>query len=175
MSTIKTWQERAHPLRSDIDCMQAEITELRAALAQTEPPAQGEWHHCSPELLASGVDCATTKRRDCVCEHGGSHDHFITALLQSKPAEPVNQVLLDALEEYRKAGVGNSTDWRIQLSALRMATAAIAQAQPAKREPLSEARIIELNDTAFDKYITQDARAIDLARAIEAEITKGQQ
>lgn len=27
-----------------------------------------------------------------------------------------------ALEEYMRAGVGNSTDWRIQLSALRMAT-----------------------------------------------------
>ena len=52
---------------------------------------------------------------------------------------------------------------------------AIAQAQPAKWEPLSEARICELNDAACDKYMTQDARAIELARAIEAEITKGQQ
>ena len=45
----------------------------------------------------------------------------------------------------------------------------------AERVPLSDERIIELNDAAFDKYITQDARALEFARAIEAEITKGQQ
>ena len=33
--------------------------------------------------------------------------------------------LVLALEEYQRAGVGNSTDWSIQRSALRMATAAL--------------------------------------------------
>ena len=33
-----------------------------------------------------------------------------------------NRKLRDALKEYGRAGVGNSTDWRIQISALQMAT-----------------------------------------------------
>lgn len=40
--------------------------------------------------------------------------------------------------------------------------------QPAQRQPLTEEKIIELNDAAFDKFMTQDARAIELARSIEA-------
>ena len=39
---------------------------------------RGRWEHCSPELLNAGIDCATTPRRPCECEHGGSHDHFIS-------------------------------------------------------------------------------------------------
>lgn len=35
----------------------------------------GEWRHCSPALLRSGVDCASTPRRPCPCE--GGHDHWI--------------------------------------------------------------------------------------------------
>jgi hypothetical protein len=36
-----------------------------------------------------------------------------------------NAALRAALAEYARAGVGNSTDWSIQLSALRLATEAI--------------------------------------------------
>lgn len=36
----------------------------------------GEWWHCSPDLLKEGIDCATTPRRPCPCPNG-SHDHFI--------------------------------------------------------------------------------------------------
>lgn len=38
---------------------------------------QPQWEHCSPELLKSGVDCATTPRRPCECEVKGSHDHLV--------------------------------------------------------------------------------------------------
>ena len=40
--------------------------------------------------------------------------------------------LVEALEEYGRAGVGNSTDWRVQLSALRLATAALSKYKGAK-------------------------------------------
>lgn len=40
----------------------------------TPPP---RWVHCSPDLLASGVDCATAPRRPCSCPHCGSHDHSV--------------------------------------------------------------------------------------------------
>lgn len=41
------------------------------------PAPNGEWVHCSPELLAIGIDCGTTKRRPCMCEPPGSHDHWV--------------------------------------------------------------------------------------------------
>lgn len=37
----------------------------------------GDFEHCSPELLNSGVSCADTPRRSCECDHGGSHDHLV--------------------------------------------------------------------------------------------------
>ena len=47
------------------------------------------------------------------------------------PAQDVTE-LVEALEEYGRAGVGNSTDWRVQLSALRLATAALSKYKGAK-------------------------------------------
>ncbi len=47
------------------------------------------------------------------------------------PAQDVAE-LVEALEEYGRAGVGNSTDWRVQLSALRLATAALSKYKGAK-------------------------------------------
>jgi hypothetical protein len=38
---------------------------------------QGNFEHCSPWLLESGVDCGETPRRSCECDHGGSHDHLV--------------------------------------------------------------------------------------------------
>jgi len=45
----------------------------------TDDQPKGHWQHCSPALLASGVSCADTLRRDCQCVDKGSHDHFILA------------------------------------------------------------------------------------------------
>lgn len=54
--------------------------EFQARLdAMGKGEAVGEWKHCSPELLASGVSCRDTPRRPCECDHGGSHDHWIAA------------------------------------------------------------------------------------------------
>lgn len=36
-----------------------------------------EWKHCTPTLLSSGVNCATTTRRACQCDFDGSHDHWV--------------------------------------------------------------------------------------------------
>lgn len=41
------------------------------------PGTVGTWEHCSPELLATGVNCGRTKRRACVCDQVGSHDHWV--------------------------------------------------------------------------------------------------
>ena len=37
-----------------------------------------------------------------------------------------------------------------------------------ERVPMTPEQAIEMNDAAFDKYITQDARAIELVRSVEA-------
>jgi len=41
---------------------------------------KGMWKHCSPALLRTGIDCATTKRKPCECGINGSHDHWIPIL-----------------------------------------------------------------------------------------------
>ena len=48
-----------------------------------------------------------------------------------KTAQDVTE-LVEALEEYGRAGVGNSTDWRVQLSALRLASTALSKYKGAK-------------------------------------------
>jgi len=58
---------------------------------QAVEPAQsvggcGKWVHCSPELIASGVDCASTIRRPCGCGPVGSHDHWIDGQFQVEKA-----------------------------------------------------------------------------------------
>ena len=45
---------------------------------QDDKLTEGEWVHCSPELLASGISCADTRRRKCTCGLDGSHDHWIS-------------------------------------------------------------------------------------------------
>ncbi|WNO05994.1 peptide chain release factor family protein [Rhodoferax mekongensis] len=67
------------------------ITSESAANA-VQPQAQGEWKHCTPELLSSGVSCKDTPRRPCECEHGGSHDHWIA---HPQATEPQAQVKLN--------------------------------------------------------------------------------
>jgi hypothetical protein len=44
---------------------------------------KGLWMHCSPELLANGVDCASAPRSPCHCQSKDfvGHDHFISAPL----------------------------------------------------------------------------------------------
>lgn len=37
-----------------------------------------------------------------------------------------------------------------------------------ERVPMTHKQAIEMNDAAFDKYMTQDARAIELVRSVEA-------
>jgi len=50
---------------------------MLAAAPATVPVEPVAWIHCSPELLASGIDCGTTPRRPCECAIKGSHDHLI--------------------------------------------------------------------------------------------------
>lgn len=47
------------------------------ALLLRERVKGGQWVHCSPELLQSGISCADTPRRPCQCGLEGSHDHLI--------------------------------------------------------------------------------------------------
>ena len=104
------------------------IRKIYCAPVAPAQPTQGAWHHCSPALLASGVNCATTKRRDCECAHGGSHDHFIHA-------QPVNE-LVDALEEWQKLG-NEGCSHEAWEACLKKRDAALANAKAA--QPLSHA------------------------------------
>ncbi len=65
--------------------------ELAGVEARSETPVVREvwresdgqpmvWKHCSPELLASGVDCGSTPRSICYCPFDGSHDHLVPAM-----------------------------------------------------------------------------------------------
>jgi len=51
--------------------------DVREALAFVVTPRGGEWQHCSPALISSGLDCGGTLRRSCLCPGGGSHDHYV--------------------------------------------------------------------------------------------------
>jgi hypothetical protein len=53
--------------------------ERRVRTTFREGRVRGEWRHCTPELLASGVDCATAPRQGCDCGVGGTHDHLVFA------------------------------------------------------------------------------------------------
>jgi len=145
---------------------------LRAALAQTEQPAQGE------PLFPFKHGCKWCGKAKCA--------DGCPALLQSKPAEPVNQVLLDALETIALAGMSGSgqeseealNEWRAQRAWEFISIAACAlekakavtptikdclivsqplaeQVQPAKREPLNQDLVIKMtigNSTVERKY-----------------------
>lgn len=88
--------EVRYPLADELDGYAA----ILANAKEQVQPSQGEWHHCSPALLASGVDCKATPRRNCECDHGGSHDHFVTALLQSNAERvPLTDARIKELSE----------------------------------------------------------------------------
>jgi hypothetical protein len=141
------------------------ISILQAALAQTEQPAQGErntpFANCRFQICDLPGQCK-----------GEGKCHHPAALLQSN-AEPVNQALLDALKGAVtlfacRCSDATAANW------LDGAEKAIAQAQPAKREPLTDFEIDSLTDQ-ISLYVGKYEHAI--ARAIEAAhgITKGQQ
>jgi hypothetical protein len=66
----------------------AAVLDDPAPAADTPPQWEHrqDWRHCSPDLLATGVDCADTPRRTCECFAGGSHDHLVH--LASEMSEP---------------------------------------------------------------------------------------
>jgi len=70
-------EQRAEAAERQRDEARAEIERLKAAAPATVPVEPVAWIHCSPELLASGIDCGTTPRRPCECAIKGSHDHLI--------------------------------------------------------------------------------------------------
>ena len=94
------------------DALRAEL----ATIAATEPVmfayeySDGSWHDASSTEHSAGMKPLFTR---------------------PMPAQDVTE-LVEALEEYGRAGVGNSTDWRVQLSALRLATAALSKYKGAK-------------------------------------------
>jgi hypothetical protein len=51
----------------------------RRVVEQSDAVSGGEWRHCSPELIGSGLDCEITPRRPCLCPYNGSHDHYIAS------------------------------------------------------------------------------------------------
>jgi hypothetical protein len=170
---IKTWQERSteHGMRySEVVYMEAEIDELRAALAQTEQPAQGGAMRQFEEYLDANRMLVV----------GSLHHELVAraALLQSKP-EPVNQVLLDALTSIKhsleQAQIhGNDRLREIQLSQ-SLATQAIAQAQPAKREPLSDEQCRAEFEAWYSSAPDADAepeRTYELTDESMSELTK---
>jgi len=94
------------------DALRAELAEIAA----DEPVmfayeySDGSWHDASSTEHSAGMKPLFTR---------------------PMPAQDVTE-LVEALEEYGRAGVGNSTDWRVQLSALRLATAALSKYKGAK-------------------------------------------
>ena len=73
--------------------MQAKkLAKAEAELAMAKEQIVGRWEHCSPELLAAGIDCAETPRRPCECGQDGSHDHFIQPSMQELQQELAENV-----------------------------------------------------------------------------------
>lgn len=57
--------------------------------------------------------------------------HVNTANMEITTLEAENERLREALKEYVRAGAGNSTDWRVQLKALQLATPLLDAARAA--------------------------------------------
>jgi hypothetical protein len=168
----------AHYPEFDDDAVEAAITASREYLAAPE-----QLEYVAKVFICS--DCqhpyvdAPPSQCDCLGKEQYTEGYIYTnPAPQPTTPEPVNQALLAALKEYAKAGVGNSTDWRVQLSALRMATAAIASAEQAPQPTeLSDSDIEELTGhlIAEKEYENWTGReqlvvtgCIDFARAVLA-------
>jgi hypothetical protein len=179
---IKTWlvrwHEGAEKLLSVKDAMQAEIDELRAALAQTEQPVQGERDAFEAWIKKDGGDLKTfgsgknTHYSNSAVNQSWGGWKARAAFMQSKPAEPVNQVLLDALivcrdafQILRERGVVHATAEIIAEQAIAQAQPAVQfregctqyveAAQPAKREPLTDEQAISAMWAAKSKWMEE--------------------
>lgn len=101
-------------LALDNDTLRAQIAEIE----KVEPVAARVW--------VGSYEGADNENQYVYSEDGDGEPLFTRPM----PADVTE--LVEALEEYGRAGVGNSTDWRIQLSALRLATKALAKYKGAK-------------------------------------------
>ncbi|CAB4241060.1 hypothetical protein UFOVP56_59 [uncultured Caudovirales phage] len=87
----------------------------------------------------------------------------------SREAMQQERNIVKRLRETASRGVSAWNDLMMEAAKeIEILTAQALYTAPVQRQPLTEKRIIEFNDAAFDKYMTQDARALGLARAIEA-------
>ena len=137
--TIKTWAERLeHIPDGEIttsahiqSAMLEEIEELRTQLAAIDAAEPVVYQaKSSPGFIS----CSPYTWEDCTPEQFTEYQGVIETrklFTRPMPAQDVTE-LVEALEEYGRAGVGNSTDWRVQLSALRLATAALSKYKGAK-------------------------------------------
>lgn len=84
--------------------------------------AEHEWSHCSPSLLASGLNCASTPRRPCSCSPtNGGHDHLVSEP-QGEPSDAQVQAALDAATAYyATTWVGEIKPDPVDLDAMRAA------------------------------------------------------
>lgn len=77
-----------------------------------EPSAE-EWTHCSPALLAYGLNCASTPRRACACEPAnGGHDH-LTPEPSALPMSLADDPLRAPFQKKRTEPQGEPSDEQI--------------------------------------------------------------
>lgn len=148
--------------------MEAAIAAGKQALEQT----QGEWKHCSPELLASGVSCKDAPRRPCECEHGGSHDHWITHPQATEPA-PSTAVEREELAKQLLYYSGEGIQLKPAREAQRRAAALLsAPALPAAAMQLADdfaaAAVNHYSAGENDKALWQ--KMVDARQALETKL-----
>lgn len=95
-------------------------------LSQKAAPSTGAEAIYQYQLANGNWIDQTKEMYDHLIKRGGSTVRAVYLAAPSTSLDTLtaeNEKLRAALAEYARAGVGNSTDWHIQLSALRMATA----------------------------------------------------
>ena len=109
--------------------------------------------------------CAKHTGLDAVIELLTEAADEIDRLSAGQPAD-VTDAEIEAL--FGKCGGHWSGDqWVIEDADLHPFVRTILALRPVQ-VPMTDKQAIEMNDAAFDKYMTQDARAIELVRSVEA-------
>ena len=127
--------------------------------------AKREWSHCSPALLSSGVDCASTPRRPCSCSpSNGGHDHLASEP-QGEPSSEVPEPSTEVLSDWFTSSHG-------------VAVAAVKPMTDRGPSVMVDGRVISPNDVAaLIEFKAQgepsDAVIVDMLTAFYGEERDG--
>jgi NTP pyrophosphatase (non-canonical NTP hydrolase) len=142
-------------------------------------PAGGRWEPCTPELLWSGVDCATTLRRAAL-DADRSHDHWIVDRPEQSTAHRVStgdlrQHAATIADQLRRHGFDPATAAGRQVLALAEECGEFVGAYrrwsgQARRTGTRAEMAAELADVVLVAFVTAEELGVDLDTEITAKL-----